>query len=105
MIELLASIASFIVPRSLYRFAMRLISRGIQSIANGIANYLYRLGYYRAARTVRHIARYLVELGPHLLRFYDGYSVYEEVRDIVEEVDEVEIEGERYSMVQDRYVY
>ena len=105
-IALLKAVASVVVPQGLYRFAKRIISGGIMRVANAVANTLRYYGYHRAARTVRHIARYLLDWGSQLVTFFsDIYGEYDAYASVLEEVDEVEIEGHRYSLGGQTYVY
>ena len=105
-IALLKTFASIVIPQSLYRFASRILGRGIRRVANAIANTLHDWGYHRAARTVRHIARYLVDWGAQLVTFFDQlYGEYQAYANVLEEVDEVEIEGDRYSVGGQTYWY
>jgi hypothetical protein len=106
LVGLLKAVVSVVVPQSLYRYAKNVISRGITRVANAISNFLYERGFYRSARTVRHIARFLVNLGPQLITFFsDVYGYFNDYADVDEEVDEVEIDGYRYTLGGQRYVY
>jgi hypothetical protein len=101
----LGTLADVVIGGSLYRYASRVMARGIYQIANAIAVVLNDYGYYRAARTVRHVAKYLVYLGRNIARLFDAYGYIDTVVDVVQEVDEVMIEDEAYTLAGNKHYY
>lgn len=105
MLNVLGGLADVVIGGSLYRYASQLIATRIYQIANAIAKFLNDLGYYRAAKTVRHVAKYVVYLGRNIARLFDAYGYIDTIVDVVQEVDEVMVEGEAYSLIGNKYYY
>lgn len=107
-LEWLSALAGWfkgIIVGTIIEKAIRKITDGVTKIANTVASWLENNGYYTAARTVRHFARFLVYLGKALVTAHTVYGDINTVMDMEQVVDDVEIEGSRYNLVGPTYGY